>query len=99
VARSRKKLGPMSPAPRFSRDREIDLHGMYVDDALLRLSEEINRSLRYGEEYLRINHGKGGGLLRSNIREMLSHHPNVVRNFAAQPNQGGDGVTVAQLAV
>jgi dsDNA-specific endonuclease/ATPase MutS2 len=30
---------------------------------------------------------------------MLSRHPNVVRHFAAQPNKGGDGVTVAQLAV
>jgi DNA mismatch repair protein MutS2 len=89
----------MAPAPRFSRDREIDLHAMYGDEAILRLSEEINRCLQYGDEYLRINHGKGGGILRTRVRETLAAHPNVARHFPASPDQGGDGVTIAQLRV
>jgi DNA mismatch repair protein MutS2 len=99
MARSRKKIGPMAPMPRFSRDREIDLHGLIVDEALMRLSGEITRACDYHEEYLRINHGKGTGTLRSAVQEMLTHHPGVLRHFPAAPNQGGDGVTVAQLRV
>lgn len=99
MARSRKKLRPVSPMPRVSRDGEIDLHGMIVDEALMRLAEEINTCARYGEEYLRVNHGKGGGTLRLAVRDMLARHPLVIRHFPAQPNAGGDGVTVLQLSV
>jgi DNA mismatch repair protein MutS2 len=99
MARSRKKLRPMAPMLRVSRDREIDLHGMIVDEALMRLAEEINACVRYGEEYLRVNHGKGGGTLRLAVRDMLARHPLVIRHFSAQANAGGDGVTVLQLSV
>jgi DNA mismatch repair protein MutS2 len=99
MARSRKKLRPMAPVPRASRDREIDLHGMIVDEALMRLAEEIDACARYREEYLRVNHGKGSGTLRLAVRDMLAHHALVIRQFPAQPNAGGDGVTVLQLSV
>ncbi len=72
---------------------------MIVDDALLRLSVEINDAIRFRERFIRINHGKGTGTLRSAVRDMLAHHPTVVRFFPASPNAGGEGVTVVELAV
>jgi DNA mismatch repair protein MutS2 len=80
------------------REREVDLHGMISDDALLRLAEEINAAIRMGELHLRINHGKGTGTLRSAVREMLAGHPLVARHWAAPQNAGGDGVTIIELA-
>lgn len=90
---------PSGSPPRLHRDREIDLHGMIVDEALMRLADEINRCARFGDEYLRVNHGKGTGTLRHAVRDMLSNHPLVVRHWPAADNAGGDGVTVVQLTV
>jgi DNA mismatch repair protein MutS2 len=98
MARNR-RFDPIARSPRPVGDREIDLHGMIADDALMRLAEEINSSIRFRERYLRINHGKGTGTLRLAVHDMLAHHPLVVRHFAAPANAGGDGVTVAELAV
>jgi DNA mismatch repair protein MutS2 len=72
---------------------------MLVDDALMKLACEIDRCLQYGERYLRVNHGKGQGLLRLNVRDMLGKHPHVARHFPARAEEGGDGVTVAELSV
>lgn len=71
---------------------------MIVDEALLKLSEEINTALRFGETQLRINHGKGTGTLRAAVREMLAGHPLVFRYWPAPTNAGGDGVTMVELA-
>ena len=98
MARNR-RFDPIARSPRLVGDREIDLHGMIADDALMRLAEEINSSIQFRERYLRINHGKGTGALRLAVRDMLAGHPLVARHFAAPANAGGDGVTVAELTV
>ena len=41
----------------------------------------------------------GTGTLRRAVREMLSQHPLVRAHASAPPRQGGDGVTVVELAV
>ncbi len=51
--------------------REIDLHGKIVDQALLEVAEAINDALKHREVRIRINHGKGTGTLRNEIRTML----------------------------
>jgi DNA mismatch repair protein MutS2 len=43
-------------------------------------------------------HGKGTGALRTMVRELLARRPEVVAFDDAPPDQGGAGVTVAQLA-
>ena len=94
----RKRPVRRPPAPGLSdRWHEIDLHRMIVDDALMRLAEEMNTALRFRERFLRINHGKGTGALRSAVRDMLAHHPLVRRHFPAPQDAGGDGVTVVEL--
>ena len=57
--------------------REIDLHGMIVDDAIIRVSEAITDAVKKREIRIRINHGKGTGTLRHEIRAMLRAHPAV----------------------
>lgn len=79
--------------------REIDLHGMIVDQALLLVAEAINDAVKHREVRIRINHGKGTGALRSEIREMLRRHPSVRGYRPASPITGGDGVTEVDLRV
>ena len=46
--------------------REIDLHGMMVDDAVARVSVAIKEAVKRREVRSRINHGKGTA--RSDMR-------------------------------
>lgn len=79
--------------------REVDLHGMIVDQALLQVAETINDAVKHRELRIRINHGKGTGALRSEIREMLRRHPAVRGYRPASPVTGGDGVTEVDLRI
>lgn len=79
--------------------REIDLHGMIVDQALMLVAEAIDDAVTHKEIRIRINHGKGTGTLRSEIRTMLRQHP-MVRGYRPSPREtGGDGVTEVDLRV
>jgi DNA mismatch repair protein MutS2 len=76
---------------------EIDLHAMVVDDAIARVSVAIIEAIKRREVRIRINHGKGTGTLRHEIRAMLRDHPSV-RGYSPAPREtGGDGVTEVDL--
>jgi DNA mismatch repair protein MutS2 len=79
--------------------REVDLHGMIVDQAIIKVSETIADAVKSREIRLRINHGKGTGTLRHEIRAMLRAHPSVRGYRPAPPETGGDGVTEVDLRV
>ena len=79
--------------------REIDLHGVIVDQAIIRVSEAINDAVKSREIRIRINHGKGTGTLRHEVRAMLREHPAVRGCRPAPPETGGDGVTEVDLRV
>jgi DNA mismatch repair protein MutS2 len=79
--------------------REVDLHGMTVDQAIIKVSETINDAVRKREIRIRINHGKGTGTLRHEIRAMLREHPSVRGYHPAPKETGGDGVTEVDLRV
>ena len=79
--------------------REIDLHGMMVDDAIIRVSVAIKEAVKRREVRIPINHGKGTGTLRHEVRAMLRAHP-AVRGYRPAPNEtGGDGVTEVDLRI
>jgi DNA mismatch repair protein MutS2 len=48
---------------------------------------------------VRIIHGKGTGKLRQAVRETLSSNPNIKSFESGGEKEGGDGVTVAKLAL
>ena len=77
----------------------LDLHGMMVEDAIARVSVAINEAVKRREVRIRINHGKGTGTLRHEVRAMLRAHPSV-RGYRPAPNEtGGDGVTEVDLRI
>lgn len=76
---------------------EIDVRGENAEDALLRVERFIDESILAGSPFIRIIHGKGTGVLKTKIHEMLKSYPGV-KNFNFAPlNQGGDGATEVQL--
>jgi len=77
---------------------ELDLRGQRAEAALEEFESYLDSAFRAGLPFVRIIHGKGTGALRAAIREALAGHPLVRRFESAQPQDGGDGVTIALLA-
>jgi DNA mismatch repair protein MutS2 len=76
---------------------EVNLIGLRADEAEDKLERFLDDALMSGAEQIRIVHGAGFGVLRKLVAERLRAHPQVGA-FAHPPqNQGGTGVTVAEL--
>jgi DNA mismatch repair protein MutS2 len=84
------------PTPRVPA--ELDVRGMSADEALILVEQRLDEAFRTGLAEVRIVHGKGTGTLRRAVREMLSKHALVRSHASAPPREGGDGVTLVELA-
>ena len=82
---------------RDTQPTELNIIGCTVDEALTRVERFLDESLLSDERVLRFVHGHGTGQLRRAINGFLRQHPLVVSVSQAPPNQGGGGVTVAEL--
>jgi DNA mismatch repair protein MutS2 len=78
--------------------REINLIGYRVADALPLIDKIIDRAMVEGEASLRIIHGYGTGQLRGAIREHLKGFSCVKKVSGADAQSGGDAITVVSLA-
>lgn len=77
---------------------ELDLRGETVESALRIVDKYLDDAFLAGLARCRIIHGKGTGALRSAICAMLDGHTLVKTHYFAPPNDGGDGVTIVELA-
>jgi DNA mismatch repair protein MutS2 len=78
--------------------QSCDLRGERVQAALSRLSESLDRAAADGCDGLRIIHGIGTGALREAVREFLAECVSVKEFKTAPQDEGGEGVTFAELA-
>lgn len=74
-------------------EHECHLRGMRTQDALKKAEEYIEAVIIHDIEKGRIVHGKGEGILRKFIHELLEQHPSIEKFELAHPNEGGWGVT------
>ncbi len=81
----------------ISVPQEIHLRRMYVYDALKKLEQYLQDATIAGHLRVRVIHGKGTGVLRTAVHEFLSKHLYVENYYGAPPNEGGGGVTIAEL--
>lgn len=85
----RNKLTPVST--------EIDVRGKTVLEATLDLDKFIDNAVLSKINTLTIIHGKGSGVLRSEIAKYLKKHPNVKTFRLGTFGEGESGVTIAEL--
>jgi DNA mismatch repair protein MutS2 len=85
----RKAAADLSPA--------LDLRGERVEAALEQLAAYLDQALLAGADQAVIIHGAGTGALRRAIRDTLAEHPRVRSQRSGRREEGGDGVTVAEL--
>ncbi len=77
---------------------EIDVRGLRPDEAEAAVLQALDGAVRADLRMLRIIHGKGTGALRDRVGEMLRKDTRV-RDFRLGAwNEGGAGVTVAELS-
>ena len=77
---------------------EVDVRGMRVGEVDDLVMQALDSAVRADLKALRIIHGKGTGALRERVAEMLRKDTRVAGFRLGAWNEGGDGVTVAEIA-
>lgn len=76
---------------------EIDLRGMTLEEALLETDQFISDAYVAGLTQISIIHGKGTGVLRNGISEMLKRHKLAKSYRLGKYGEGETGVTIVEL--
>ena len=80
-----------------SVESRIDLRGMDSEEACFRADKYLDDAYMANLGEVTIVHGKGTGVLRKAINDMLKRHPHVKSYRLGVYGEGGDGVTIAIL--
>jgi DNA mismatch repair protein MutS2 len=75
----------------------IDVRGCRAEEVYGIIEKQIDDALLLRNFEFRILHGKGSGVLRRVIREILSSHPDVSSYGDERIENGGDGITIVKL--
>ena len=81
----------------LDQDRVVDVRGQTLEEALLRLDEQLDTAALNQESRIKVIHGHGTDTLKKGIRSFLSRSAYVKKWAAGTPETGGDGVTWAEL--
>ena len=75
----------------------IDVRGKNLEDAVMDVEKYIDDVFISGLSEVTVIHGRGEGILRKGIHDMLKRNKNVKSFRSGSFNEGGDGVTVITL--
>jgi dsDNA-specific endonuclease/ATPase MutS2 len=94
-------VDPFDPFPepvRLEIRDVFDLHSVPPREVRAVVEEYLREAHRLGFRRVRIIHGKGVGVQRAAVRQVLERTPFVEHFADAPPEAGGWGATVARLA-
>jgi DNA mismatch repair protein MutS2 len=77
---------------------EVSIRGMRADEAEGAVLSAIDDAVVGDLAQLRIIHGKGTGVLRQVVADLVQSDPRVAHANIAPPDQGGAGVTIVEFA-
>ena len=102
LVRAKKVKQKSESAPVFSyqmQDAEIrlDIRGQKPETAEFEILKFVDTAYTSGLERIEILHGKGTGVLKKTVGDLLKRHEKVKNFYFAPIEFGGDGITIAEL--
>lgn len=83
---------------RINISNTLDLRGLKVEDALDKLENYLDKASLANLSATTIIHGHGTGALKSAVRDFLSTSPYVAKYRPGEDSEGGDGVSIVDIA-
>ena len=78
-------------------ESRVDLRGLDAEEACYRTDKYLDEAYMSNLGEVTVVHGKGTGILRKAINDMLKRHPHVKSYRLGVYGEGGDGVTIVEL--
>jgi hypothetical protein len=75
----------------------LDLHAFHPRDLVRVVADYLDEAAARGFVEVRLIHGKGIGLQRERVRQLLARHPRVAAFQDAPPDRGHWGATLVRL--
>ncbi len=75
----------------------LDIRGKKPEEADFEVVKFLDDAFSAGLNRIEILHGKGTGILKKMVHEILSKHEGVKKFYFANIEHGGDGITVVEL--
>lgn len=80
-------------------ETQLDIRGLRTDEAIGIVDDWIDQAILLGQKELRILHGKGDGILRTQIRSRLKQYRQVGQMRDEHADRGGQGITLVTLNI
>lgn len=93
----RKSYGSMYRAKAQNVSVSVDVRGKNLDDAVMDVDKYLDDATMAGLKEVTIIHGRGEGILKKGLQDMMRTHKHVSRFRKGTFDEGGDGVTVVTL--
>ncbi len=78
---------------------DIDVRGQRADEAIQIVTNHIDEAVMCEVSSIKILHGKGNGILRKMLREMLNTMPHVKSCRDEHIQYGGSGITIVEIDI
>ena len=95
--RTKVKYSKITKTKAMSVPMSINVIGKNLDEAQMEVDKYIDDAFLAGLETVQVIHGRGAGILREGLGQMLKKNKNVKSIRKGEYKEGGDGVTVVTL--
>lgn len=75
----------------------VNVQGENLDDAVMDVDKYLDDAYVAGLKEVTVIHGRGEGILKSGLRDMMKRHKHVASFRKGNYNEGGEGVTIVKL--
>ncbi|MDD3557701.1 MAG: endonuclease MutS2 [Melioribacteraceae bacterium] len=75
----------------------LDIRGMKPETAEFEVIKYLDEAYSSGNQLVEILHGKGTGVLKNLVQEILKQHEHVKNYYFAKIEAGGEGITIVEI--
>ena len=95
--RTKTMYSRMYASKSMSVPMSVNVVGQNLDDAKMTVDKYLDDAFMAGLETVSVIHGRGAGILKNGIQQMLRSHKHVKSFRKGEYKEGGDGVTIVTL--